>query len=333
MKKYIPQKTLRGNKNNKQWIDRNVKASIRKRNKLFQKQKSTKKPKDIKKYKEAKANAQRLQRKAYWEYVDNLIEIGNPDNDEKPNKQKRFWSYVKTLRKNNSGVAPLKDSGKMHADPKDKADILNMQYESVFTKEDIANITKPAGTSYPSMPNIKVKEEGVKRLLQKTNPNKACGPDLITSRILKDLSSELTPFLTLIFQKTIDEGEVPSNWKYANVTALFKKGDKFKASNYRPVSLTCLCCKLQEHLLTTNILKHLEKYNILTNCQHGFHARRSCQTQLLTLTHHLASSLDSGIQQDLVILDFSKAFDKVPHQRLLKKLAHYGIQGTTYKWI
>ena len=218
-----------------------------------------------------------------------------------------------------------------------KADILNRQYEwsyeSVFTKEDITNIPKPAGTSYPSMQNIKVKEEGVKNLLHKTNTNKACGPDLITSRILKDLSSELTPFLTLIFQKTIDEGEVPSDWKCANVTALFKKGDRFKVSNCRPVSLTCLCCKLQEHILTTNILKHLEKYNILTDCQHGFRARRSCKTQLLTLTHHLASSLDGGIQQDLVILDSSKAFDKVPHKRLLKKRAHYGIQGTTYKWI
>ena len=60
---------------------------------------------------------------------------------------------------------------------------------------------------------------------------------------------------------------------------------------------------------------------------------RSCETQLLTLTHHLASSLDSDIQQDLVMLYFSKAFDEVPHQRLLKKLAHYGIQDTTYKWI
>jgi len=90
------------------------------------------------------------------------------------------------------------------------------------------------------MPNIKVKEEGDKNLLHMTNPNKACGPDLITSRILKDISSELTPFLTLIFQKTIDEGEVPSDWKCANVTALFKKGDKFKASNYRPVTLTVL---------------------------------------------------------------------------------------------
>ena len=119
---------------------------------------------------------------------------------------------------------------------------------------------------------------------------------------LKNLSPELTPFPTLIFQKTIDEGEVPSDWKYANVTALFKKGDRFKTSNYGPLSLTCLCCNLQEHLFTTNLLKHLEKYNILTDCQHGFRARRSCETQLLTLTHHLASSLDSGIQQDLVII-------------------------------
>ena len=238
MKKSIPQKTLRGNKNNKQWTDRNVKTSIRKRNKLFQKQKSTKKPKDIKRYIEAKSNAHILQRKVYWEYVDNLIEIGNPDSDENPNKQKRFWSYVNALRKDNSGVIPLKDSEKMNADTKDKADILNRKYESVFTKEDITNIPNPAGISYPSMPNIKVKEEGVKQLLQKTNPNKACGSDLIASRILKELSSELTPFLTLIFKKTIDEGDVPSDGKYANVTALFKKGDRFKASNSRPVSLT-----------------------------------------------------------------------------------------------
>jgi hypothetical protein len=119
---------------------------------------------------------------------------------------------------------------------------------------------------------------------------------------------------------------------YANVTAIFKKGDGFKASNHRPVSLTCLCCKVQEHILTSNILKHLDQNTILTDCQHGFRARRSCETQLLTLTHELAMSLDSGIQQDLIILYFSKAFDKVPHQRL-SKLNFDGIRGTTLSWI
>ena len=183
------------------------------------------------------------------------------------------------------------------------------------------------------MPDIKISEEGVLKLLKKTNPNKACGPDQITARILRDLAQEIAPFLTRIFQSALDSGNVPKDWKYANVTAIFKKGDRFKASNYRPVSLTCLCCKIQEHILTSNILKHLDKNTILTDCQHGFRARRSCETQLLTLTYELAKSLDKGIQQDLIILDFSKAFDKVPHQRLIAKLDFYGIRGSTLNWI
>lgn len=333
MKQYIPQKQIRGNKNNKQWIDRTVRSAIRKRDKLFRKQKSTRNVKDIKKYKQAKASAQSLQRKAHWQYVDNLIEIGDPESKHNPGKQKRFWSYIKSLRKDNSGVSPLKENGKMHADAKDKADILNRQYESVFTKESTTNIPKPSGTPYPSMPDISINNEGVEKLLKKLNPNKACGPDSITGRVLKDLAEEISPFLTHIFQKTIDAGNIPDDWRYANVTALFKKGDRFKASNYRPVSLTCLCCKIQEHILTSNILKHLDQHKILTDCQHGFRARRSCETQLITLTHDLVTSLNNGKQQDLIILDFSKAFDKVPHQRLLSKLEFYGIRGTTKQWI
>ena len=114
---------------------------------------------------------------------------------------------------------------------------------------------------------------------------------------------------------------------------MFKKGDQFKASNYRLVSLTSLCCKIQEYISTNNILKHLEDNSILTDSQHCFRARRSCETQLLTLVHELADSNDRGKQIDLVILDFSKAFDREPHQRLPAKINHYGIQGQTYKWI
>jgi hypothetical protein len=266
--------------------------------------------------------------------VDNIIEFGDPEKYENPGKQKRFWSYIKSLRKDTSGVSLLKENGKMHADPKDKADILNRQSESVFTKEDTSTtIPKPAGNPFPSMPDINISGEGVLKLLLKINPNKVCGPDLITARILKGLAREIAPFLTRIFQSALNNGDVPKDWKYANVIAIFKKRDRFKASNYRPVSLTCLCCKVQGHILTSNILKHLDRNTILTDCQHGFRARRGCETQLLTLTHELAKPLYSGIQQDLIILDFSKTFDKVPHQRLLSKLDLYGIRGTTLSWI
>ena len=86
-------------------------------------------------------------------------------------------------------------------------------------------------------------------------------------------------------------------------------------------------------MITSNVLKHLDEHNILTDCQHGFRARRSCETQLLTLAQELLSGLDKTLQHDLIILDFSKAFNRVQHQRLMKKNDHYGIRGSTYNWI
>ena len=116
--------------------------------------------------------------------------------------------------------------------------------------------------------------------------------------ILKDLAEEVAPLLTCIFKRSFDCGEVPEDWRSANITPVFQKGDRFKASNYRQVSLTSLCCKIQEHIITSNIMGHLEENNILTDCQHGFRVRRSCQTQLLTLAHELADSIDKGFQTD-----------------------------------
>ena len=101
----------------------------------------------------------------------------------------------------------------------------------------------------------------------------------------------------------------------------------------RPVSLTCICCKILEHIVVSNILKHLDQQNILVDCQHGFRAKRCCETQLRTLAHKLADNLHSGIQTDLVILDFSKAFDKVAHRKLLMKMDNYGIRGNTWRWV
>ena len=332
MEKYIPSKLLRGNKLQKPWISREVKGLMRKRNKLFKRQRKTGNPKDIKHYKETKARLQKAERQSYWNFVDNIIEVGDPEKEHQP-KQKRFWSFIKSLRKDTSDVAPLKDNGRLHADPKDKADILNRQYESTWTKEDTSDIPTPDGVPYPSMPEIKVNKEGVTKLLHKLNPSKASGPDLIPARILKELAVEIAPFLTTIFQESFNTGTVPRDWRIANVAAIFKKGEKYKASNYRPVSLTSLCCKVQEHIITSSVLNHLDEHQVLTDCQHGFRARRSCETQLLTLAHELVSGLDKQHQYDLIILDFSKAFDRVPHKRLLKKMDHYGVRGSTYKWI
>ena len=105
-------------------------------------------------------------------------------------------------------------------------------------------------------------------------------------------ANELAPYFVIIFQKCLDTGRVPKDWGSANVTAIFKKGEKYRPSTYRPVSLSCICCKIQEHILTSNTVKHLDEHHILTDCQRGFRARRSCETQLFTLAEELVSGLE-----------------------------------------
>ena len=173
----------------------------------------------------------------------------------------------------------------------------------------------------------------MRKLLQKSNPRKASGPDMIPARLLKECAEDLAPILAIIFNKSLQTGTVPEDWKTANVSAVFKKGQRYDPANYRPVSLTCLCCKMLEHIIVSNVMKHVDKHSFLSDCQHGFRARRSCETHIVTLQHDLASTLDKGVQTDMVVLDFSKAFDRVPHRRLLRKLHHYGIRGNTHQWI
>ena len=129
---------------------------------------------------------------------------------------------------------------------------------------------------------------------------------------------------------SLQNGQVPNDWKEANIAPIFKKGDKHSRSNYRPVSLTCIIAKCMEHILVSNMMKHLELNNILHPLQHGFLKNYSCETQLLSLFQDLASNPS---QIDMIIMDFSKAFDKVPHRRLNFKLDWYGIRGNTREWI
>jgi hypothetical protein len=126
---------------------------------------------------------------------------------------------------------------------------------------------------------------------------------------------------------------VPSDWRNDNVSPVFKKGEKYKAENYRPISLTCICCKLLEHIITSHIMKHADRLNILYPLQHGFRSKRSCETQLIEFVDDITKNMSAGKQTDILIMDFSKAFDKVSHILLLHKLEHYGIRGNINRWI
>ena len=143
----------------------------------------------------------------------------------------------------------------------------------------------------------------------------------------------LAPCLAILFNKSLKTGVVPQDWRTANISPVFKKGERYKPANYRPVSLTCICSKMLEHIVVSNLMKHFDQHNILTDCQHGFRSKRSCETQLLSLTQELHEQLENKKQIDMIVLDFSKAFDKVAHHRLLAKLDNFGVRGSLHQWI
>ena len=293
-------------------------------------------PHDLDKYKEFRSHIQKKIRDAHWKYVNDIF---TPTEDENPKATpKKFWSYVNSLRNGQNTISSLRENGILRTDSKDKANILNNQFHSVFTEEGSGTLPQLGTGQYNKMKDIYVNPNGVRSYLGKLNPNKASGPDTINARILKECCNELGDILTAIFNKSLKTGQVPDDWHKANVAPIFKKGEKYDPSNYRPVSLTCISCKVLEHILVSNIMTHLQTNNILVDSQHGFRSRRSCETQLVQFIHDIALNLDKGYskghkQTDVIVMDFAKAFDKVPHKRLLYKLDHYGVRGTTNRWI
>ena len=137
----------------------------------------------------------------------------------------------------------------------------------------------------------------------------------------------------LVFEKSLRKGVLPSDWKEAQVTPLFKKGEKSSPGNYRPDSLTSLICKVMEGIVRDSRIDHLNSNKLLSGRQHGFVSGRSCGTDLLATLDYRTSLLDSWSSVDAIYLDFSKAFDSVPHERLKVKLRALGVQGEGLAWI
>ena len=321
----VPHK-LTSSKLNLPWFTRTQRRLCRKKHKLFKKAKKTNKTDHWTTYKSFRKTVRKNLKEARNSYISNTLKNSLNENP------KAFWSYIKKLNNNSVGVSDLLSNDKLYSDGKTKANILNDQFFSVFTNEDTSQIptTKPFLNS--KIKQLIITPEGVNKQLQNLNPNKASGPDQIPPWFLKEHANYLHDILTDLFQTSVDSGTIPKRWKEANICGVFKKGDKSDPANYRPVSLTCVCCKILEHIIHSHVMKFLDDHNILTDSQHGFRAKRSTETQLLLTINDISKQVDQNSTITMAILDFSKAFDKVPHQRLLSKLSAYGIDGNLLAW-
>jgi len=243
-----------------------------------------------------------------------------------------FNSYLKT--KVRASVGPLKVGSEVISDNKGIANVLNESFCKVFSRENVNIIPECQNLPFMSTINdVYFSENDVKQKISKLKTSSSKGPDNISTRFLKDFGDILSKPLANIFNKSMTTGQVPGDWKLANVTLIFKKGSKSNPENYRTVSLTLVPCKLMESIIRDNIVNHLLLNQLIKSSQHGFMKNKSCTTNLLEFLEKVTKMVDNGDPVDIIYLDFSKASEKVPKFRLLAKMKAHGIQGDVLRWI
>lgn len=248
---------------------------------------------------------------------------------------KRFWQYTNLRLKTRSRVEELHDeTGNVASTDGDKAQLLNRFFSSVFTIENLNTIPEPLNQFVgEELSDVIISPQIVEAKLKSLRVTGSPGPDGMHSRILQETASTIATPLARLFRRSLDSGVLPDDWKKGLVVPIFKKGSKQDPSNYRPISLTSIPCKILEAILREGIMDHLNTHQLLSPDQYGFRPKRSCAAQLLHTLQEWSQMIEEGNTVDAIYLDYSKAFDAVPHQRLLTKLKSYGIGGKLLKWI
>jgi hypothetical protein len=315
----------RRNLNRPPWMNQEIVRAVRKKKRLWKRDKNKA---DKTEYKEQEKKTRNMIRNAKKRFEKKLADGGQSN-------KRPFYSYVKEKTKTRQSVGPLKDENgsKVTGNP-EMASLLNSTFSKAFTREDDNNVPDP-DSQYrgQELKHVRVTVQDVKRKIKNLRREAAAGPDGIGPIILQETCEEIAPVLAEIFNKSLRTGEVPPDWKEANVSPIFKKGSRTAPGNYRPVSLTSVSCKLLESIIKDKVMHHLKRHGLIKKSQHGFLPGRSCATNLLAFFEKATAAVDMGESFDAVFLDFAKAFDKVPRRRLIKKVRAHGISGPLLLWI
>ena len=209
---------------------------------------------------------------------------------------------------------------------------------SVDNSDDSCEVIAESNTCnlIPHLKHVDICDDDVFQIIKDLSSDKSPGPDNITPKLLKICSSSITPILRKLFVTSLSQGKLPTSWKQANISPVHKSGNTSSLTNYRPIALTSVVCKIMETLITNAIKRHISDYCLLNANQHGFVKGRSCVTQLINVTHTWLRLLDkpSPPKIDAIFLDFAKAFDMMPHDILLRKLnSRFFISGQLWSWI
>ena len=249
---------------------------------------------------------------------------------------KEFFSYVNSRKPIKNSIGPLKnENGRIVSKDLEMAELLNKYFTSVFTRRN-TSASPEAVIKYEGeqvLDKIVFTVEDIKTKIRKLNKYKAPGPDEFYPRVIKELESEIAPHFYNIYRLSVSQRKAAKDWKLANVPPIHKGGSKNDPGNYRPISLTSVVCKILESIIVDLMTEHIEANGLLLDSQHGFRHNRSCLSNLVDFFHNMFSIYDSSRAIDILYLDFQKAFDKVPHDKLMIKVRALGIVGEIADWI
>ena len=270
------------------------------------------------------ASSHREQRNREEERAINVIKT-NP---------KYFYTYARSKAEIKAVIGPFTQDGQIISDPQAKSNILMKQFQSVFSHP---NPHDPEESDVVLPPNIiediDFNTEDLIKSIGSLNGTSAAGPDGIPAILLKKCSESLKYPLFLLWRASVNTGCVPKETKKGLITPIYKGGSRGSPQNYRPVALTSHLIKIFEKIIVNKLVDHLEKHNLFNKSRHGFRRGRSCLSQLLQHFHQIIEALARGECIDVIYLDFAKAFDKVDHAILLKKLRKIAVRGALYRWI
>ncbi len=251
---------------------------------------------------------------------------------------KCFFAFTKSLKKTNSLPSSMKLGDEIVSDRSSICNLFAKFFESVYD-DDMSNerddqmIYDAFSHQQQSQSQIFSKEftaSQVEAVLKTFNVNKVASPDYIPMLFFVNLSVSLSKPLSILFNKSLAENKFPSKWKISFVSPIFKQGDKNDVSNYRAVSIMCAVSKIFERLVFNMLFESVK--DVIAQSQHGFFAGRSTQSNLMDYVSSIAHEIVNGGQVDTIYTDFTKAFDKVDHDRLIMKLSTFGFSEELLLW-
>ena len=241
---------------------------------------------------------------------------------------KLLYQIVNGRARVKPGVFPVQTTSGWTDSAQETADALATFYAQVFTPKELAPTSElPTSMVVDVLDDVTITPGLVEWHLQRLNTRKSPGADGITPGILKACHRQLCQPISILLNHSLSDGRVPVDWKSGIISPIYKGGCRSDVASYRPVTLLPVVSKVMERIITNQLLNHLEDRNLLSATQHGFRKNRSCLSNLLTTLDDWTKALDEGYCVHACYLDISKAFDRVDHDLLLKKLQGYGITG------